>query len=247
MSERLSKMIWAGEYFGPDGALTLAETEFREKVKSAKALGKNERRAWVGYRHIGAAHSSLSSAYYSASSRIKKKELPEARGQKKVRFARTLTLCALKMCRHSSKAEKILGVSMTADQLNIAASIWVKTRRWKRALQLVERGLKLPARPHTEALLLCNLAEVREHYKDIIGAFESVDKARALLPDVEAERQFSHATRIARHCGEFYLRHAETEEETRRGEMLRAEALAYAEASGSKDQLVKLGIPVGDE
>lgn len=181
----VSKRIWGGEYFGPDGAIVAGEKRFEEEEKRGEPT---------------AAYSGRSSLYYSAAGNViahkRVSQLPRA------------TLLLFKAYVDSNNAVSSAGglEGMGIGQLHVRESIVRKLGFSGSALRCMNEALSRADVPaHARALLLidrCRLSpDDRERVKRDLD-----EVTRELLPRVRAEGNEKDAARVARGAAEIARR-----------------------------------------
>lgn len=230
--------------------LSWSETSFLAKLQLFFKSRKREKEkmqssdAWV---QAGGC-SALSSTYYSivgtAFSQLKMALRPKLLAPVKV-AAWCLTwlplaaYCYWRMLPLSNRIVELIGYdSMSADQCDVRQSVLRRRGQYKEAKKCIRAALaKNPEKAHTRGLLRVGLAEIYRHEGDRQSAEAEV--RTALTEAAEAEKQDPRqAARIYKHCAD--ITDFVEQGDPISGSQLRRKAQELAQATGARDQLLKL-------
>ena len=208
----------------------------KEKMRSSDARAQAE-----GY-------SALSSTYYSivgtAFSQLKAALRPKLLAPVKVAvwcltWLPLAAYCYWRMLPLSNRIVELIGYdSMSADQCDVRQSVLRRRGQYEEAKKCIRAALtKNPEKAHTRGLLRVGLAEIYRHEGDWRNAETEI---RAALAEVaEAERQDPRqAARIYKHCAD--ITDFFEQGDPILGNQLRRKAQELAQATGARDQLLKL-------
>ncbi len=155
-SDELSRLVhdksWAGDLWGPTGAIAYAEARFEQQMNSAQTD-----------RERAGAHTSLSSTYYTARGNADA-HLRKSEGDERERWSERSQTYLKKALHHSNEVERLVGVEgMTPDQLDVRATILHSAGRTGEALGLVDEALaRSEVTPESHALLLTRKARIHD-------------------------------------------------------------------------------------
>lgn len=231
-------------------ALSWSETSFLAKLqlfyKSRKQEKEKMRSSDTGVQAGG--YSALSSTYYSitssAFSHLKAAFHPKLSAPVKVvgwffTWAPLTVWCYWRMLPLSNRVVELIGYDgMSADQCDVCQSILRCWGRRDKATKCIWAALaKNPEKAHTRGLLHVGLAEIYRHE----GYWRSTraEIQAALFEAAEAEKQDPRqAVRIYKRCANIvgYLEQDGSISASR----LRNKAQELAQATGSRDQLLKM-------
>lgn len=180
LKEELYQKTWRGEYFGKEGAIKLGKTVFRQtySIDNPNPL-------------MG-----LASTYYSAAAHA------WSRFHKGPFWLITAIWCLIQAFRLSSRFERLVGTkNMTADQLDVYASILFQTRIFKkRALDCVYSALgKEGLSPSTRVLLLIKGGEIHNALHDRQAASMFYREAGKIWKETPPTTQVRYCRSVARH------------------------------------------------
>lgn len=148
--------------------------------------------------------------------------------------------CAMRMTSLSDKALQLRGHLMTADQYDIRQSILRSEGRYRDARRCIEQGLGLkPIKAHTRGLFYVGFADVSLHEKDREAAEHFIGCAIRAAEIAEQDGEDRQAARIFAGCAR--LADVLKMRTPVWRQSLRDQAHKLADASGAKDQKLKLG------
>lgn len=219
LGEAIYHLTWAGELWGPSGAIRLSKIRFR----ILRVLNRHD-----------AALSALSSTYYTASGNAAARAA-HARGLRKPALYLRAAWYLWRAVRLSDRLERMLGLEgMHPDQLDVRQSILRKARRHRAALRCIQEALwRENVRPHTRALLQVGRGEILERLgrrPDAAEAYQRAGKLAAGLGATDPQRM-----RIERDVGYYLARHGAP-----RGMELLKAARRSAEELQLYDQVAKI-------
>lgn len=230
--------------------LSWGETSFLAKLQlffKSRKQEKEKMRSTDAQVQAGG-YSALSSTYYSivgtAFSQLKAALRPKLLAPVKV-AAWCLTwlplaaYCYWRMLSLSSRIVELIGYDgMSADQCDVRQSVLRRRGQYEEAKRCIQAALaKNPEKAHTRGLLRVGLAEIYRYEGDWRNAETEV--CVALAEAAEAEKQDPRqAARIYKHCAD--ITDFVEQGDPIPGSQLRRKAQELAQATGVRDQLLKL-------
>jgi len=230
--------------------LSWGETSFLAKLQLFFKSRKREKEKMrsIDARVQAGGYSALSSTYYSivgtAFSQLKATLRPKWLAPVKV-VAWCLTwlplaaFCYWRMLPLSNRIVELIGYDgMSADQCDVRQSVLRRRGHYDEGKKCIRAALaKNPEKAHTRGLLRVGLAEIYRHEGDRQSARTEVHAA--LAEAVEAEKQDPRqAARIYKHCADLFGQVGGNDRHPTAD--LRRKAQELAQATGARDQLLKL-------
>jgi len=230
--------------------LSWSETSFLAKLQLFSKSRKQEKEKMRSNdRQVRAGGcSALSSTYYSivgsAFSQLKVALRPKLLAPVKVAvwsftWLPLAAYCYWRMLSLSNLIVKLVGYDgMSADQCDVRQSVLRRRGKYEEAKKCIRAALaKNPEKAHTRGLLRVGLAEIYRHEGDWRNAETEVHAA--LAEAAEAEKQDPRqAARIYKHCAD--ITDFVEQGDPIPGSQLRRKAQELAQATGARDQLLKL-------
>jgi hypothetical protein len=231
--------------------LSWKETSFRSKVKLIETVRQEQISNLNSEDRCvsGAAHSALSSTYYSVVTTAFATYSKYKHSGLKTPFLLVywmITWFPLSlysywaMRKHSDHAFNLLLADMTADQCDVRQTILRAHHKYDLAYIIIRMGLmRNPLAPHTEGLLHIGLADIYIKRKDFTEALYSIGIAESKAKEIEVSQPLQ-AARIYRHCGDTVLLHNKGFANQQQADWYYEKAWVLAEGSDANDQLLKL-------
>ena len=147
--------------------------------------------------------------------------------------------CYWRMLPLSNRIVELIGYNdMSAEQCDVRQSVLRRRDQYDEAKKCIRAALaKNPEKTHTRGLLRVGLAEIYRHEGDWRNAEAEV--RTALTEAAEAEKQDPRqAARIYKHCAD--ITDFVEQGDPLPGSQLRRKAQELAQATGARDQLLKL-------
>jgi tetratricopeptide (TPR) repeat protein len=230
--------------------LSWGETSFLAKLQLFSKSRKQEKEKMRSSdaRVQAGGYSALSSTYYSivgtAFSQLKAALHPKLLAPVKVvlwcfTWLPLAAWCYWRMLPLSNRIIELIGYDgMSADQCDVRQSVLRRRGQYEEAKKCIRAALaKNPEKAHTRGLLRVGLAEIYRHEGDWRNAEAEV--RMALAEAAEAEKQDPRqAARIYKHCAD--ITDFVEQGDPLPGSQLRRKAQELAQATGARDQLLKL-------
>lgn len=230
--------------------LSWGETSFLAKLQLFFKSRKQEKEKMrTSDRRVQAeGYSALSSTYYSivgtAFSQLKAAVRPRWLAPVKatmwcLTWLPLAVWCYWRMLPLSNRIVELVGYDgMSADQCDVRQSVLRRRGKYDGAKKCIRVALaKNPEKAHTRGLLRVGLAEIYRHEGDWRNAETEV--RAALAEATEAEKQDPRqAARIYKHCAD--ITDFVEQGDPIPGSQLRRKAQELAQATGARDQLLKL-------
>ncbi|OHA82774.1 MAG: hypothetical protein A2937_02995 [Candidatus Yonathbacteria bacterium RIFCSPLOWO2_01_FULL_47_33b] len=230
--------------------LSWNETSFLAKLQLfSKSRKQENKKMQSNDRQVRAeGYSALSSTYYSilgtAFSQLKAALRPKLLAPVKVAawclsWLPLATYCYWRMLPLSNRIVEILGYnSMSADQCDVRQSVLRRRGQYDEAKKCIRAALaKNPEKAHTRGLLHVGLAEIHWHEGDKRSARSEVYAALAEVEEAEKQDP-GQAVRIYKHCADLFGQVGGNDRHPTAD--LRRKAQELAQATGARDQLLKL-------
>lgn len=214
---------------------------FKSRKQEKEKMRSSDRQVQAG------GYSALSSTYYSivgtAFSQLKAALRPKLLAPVRVAawcltWLPLATYCYWRMLPLSNRIVELIGYDgMSADQCDVRQSVLRRRSQYDEAKRCIRAALaKNPEKAHTRGLLRVGLAEIYRHERDWRNVQTEMEAALAEAP--EAEKQDPRqAARIYKHCADLVLL---VENRMAYANDLRRKAQELAQATGARDQLLKL-------
>ena len=228
--------------WGETSFLAKLQLFFKSRKQEKEKMQSNDRQVRAG------GYSALSSTYYSivgtAFSQLKAVLRPKLLAPVKV-AAWCLTwlplaaYCYWRMLPLSNRIVELIGYDgMSADQCDVRQSVLRRRGQYDEAKKCIRAALaKNPEKAHTRGLLRVGLAEIYRHEGNRQSARTEV--YAALAEAVEAEKQAPRkAARIYKPCADLFGQVGGND--LHPTDDLRRKAQELAQATGARDQLLKL-------
>lgn len=228
--------------WGETSFLAKLQLFFKSRKQEKEKMRTSDRRVQAG------GYSALSSTYYSivgsAFSQLKAALRPRWLAPVKVAMWCLTWLplavwCYWRMLPLSNRIVELVGYDgMSADQCDVRQSVLHRRGKYDEAKKCIRIALaKNPEKAHTRGLLRVGLAEIYRHEGDWRNAETEV--RAALAEAAEAEKQDPRqAARIYKHCAD--ITDFVEQGDPIPGSQLRRKAQELAQATGARDQLLKL-------
>lgn len=228
--------------WGETSFLAKLQLFFKSRKQEKEKMRTSDRRVQAG------GYSALSSTYYSivgtAFSQLKAALRPRWLAPVKVAMWCLTWLplavwCYWCMLPLSNRIVELVGYDgMSADQCDVRQSVLRRRGKYDEAKKCIRIALaKNPEKAHTRGLLRVGLAEIYRHESDWRNAETEV--RAALAEAAEAENQnLRQAARIYKHCAD--ITDFVEQGDPIPGSQLRRKAQELAQATGARDQLLKL-------
>ena len=228
--------------WGETSFLAKLQLFFKSRKQEKEKMQSNDQQVRAG------GYSALSSTYYSivgtAFSQLKAALRPKLLAPVKV-AAWCLTwlpltaYCYWRMLPLSNRIVELIGYDgMSADQCDVRQSVLRRRGQYDEAKKCIRAALaKNPEKAHTRGLLRVGLAEIYRHEGNRQSARTEVHAA--LAEAGEAEKQDPRqAARIYKHCADLFGQVGVND--LHPTDDLRRKAQELAQATGARDQLLKL-------
>ena len=228
--------------WGETSFLAKLQLFFKSRKQEREKMRSNDRQVQAG------GYSALSSTYYSivgtAFSQFKAALRPKPLAPMRIAtwcltWLPLAAWCYWRMLPLSNRVIELISYDgMSADQCDVRQSVLRHRGQYDEAKKCINAALaKNPKKAHTRGLLRVGLAEIYRHEGDWRNAKTEV--RAALVEAVEAEKQDPRqAARIYRHCAD--ITDFVEQGDPIPGSKLRHKAYVLAQATGARDQLLKL-------